>query len=244
MNQPAQPPPPQAADRRLACPECGEPAEQGQELCLRCGARVGRTYRRPPGWRVPAALAALGILLIGAGAGFAVADLTHDDGKKEKTVVPLGTRTTTPAPSVPTTPPSTTTTTGADRGVKPVPGPGGSTGSTPPAGGKAPPTGGAGSAGAGAGGPTGTPWPKGVTAYTVALATTKTRAAAQAQLAKASKRDFPAGILRASDYVGLPGPWVVFSSQYRTSDDAKRAAIVFAKEGFPAATVRKVRPRH
>src|SRR5207248_8590627 len=144
-------PPPVVTDRRVPCPRCGELAEPGQEVCLRCGALIGRSYRRPPSWRVPAALAALGVLLIGAGAGFGVAELTHHKSSKKKTgpisLNPTAPSTTAPpltttAPTTPppkTTPPTTTPTT-----------------TTPPSG------------GANAGAPL-TTWPSGTRAWTVVL---------------------------------------------------------------------------
>ena len=84
-------PPPVVTDRRVPCPRCGELAEPGQEICLRCGALVGRYYRRPPSWRIPAALAALGVLLVGAGVGFGVAELTHHKSAKKSAPVSLKT---------------------------------------------------------------------------------------------------------------------------------------------------------
>lgn len=236
----APPPPPQAADRRLSCPECGEMAEPGQELCLRCGARVGRTYRRPPSWRVPAALAALGILLIGAGVGFAVADLTHNkDSKNKKTVVPLTPTTTASAPAPTTTttattaPPTTTNTTptspGAARGVVPVPSPGATTNTNPTGGtspGKAPAS-----------------WPAGKTGYTVVLATARTRPAAEASARRATAQGVAAGVLRAADYRSVPGPWAAFSGQYKTLSVAQAAAKSCHTEGFKLCRATRVQPR-
>jgi hypothetical protein len=204
---------------------------------------VGRSYRRPPGWRLPAALAAIGILLIGAGVGFAVADLTHKKSKKEKTVVPLGPRTTAPGPALtsptttsttttPTTPSTTTTApspkAGAKRGVVPVPGPGGGTSGAP-----------AGPAGAAGG----TTWPKGKRGYTIALASAGTRRQARVTADRAAKKDIPTGYLQSANYAGLPAPWVVFSGQYNRRADAASAVNVYRSQGFSAARVQQVRPR-
>lgn len=200
-------------------------AQPGQELCLRCGARVGRTYRRPPSWRVPAALAALGILLIGAGAGFAVADLSHKKDKK-KTVVPLVPRTTTttttttaPATTAPATTSTAPTTTEGKRGVQPVPG---TTSASPTS---------------------ATEWPKGTNAWTVVLATAKTRADADSQARKATDKGIPAGVLKASDYANLKGPWVVFAGQYSSRKAAQNVGKSYASRGFKSWHVEHVKRR-
>ena len=67
-----------------SCPNCGEPVERRQLVCLNCGARVA--LRERTGWArepVTAVAAALVVLIvIGAGLfGFAISELTSgDDG--------------------------------------------------------------------------------------------------------------------------------------------------------------------
>lgn len=223
----AQPPAP-VADRRLPCPRCGELAEPGQEVCLRCGALVGRAYRRPPSWRVPAALAALGVLLIGAGAGFGVAELTHDKDKKKKPISLTPKRPVTPAiPPLATTAPTTTaptttapTTTGTT---------GTTTGTTP--------TGGASAAG------TLTNWPPGKAGWTVLLITTTNKSEAEKTARNAAKESISAGILDSDDYIGFQkDSWVAFMGQYDSKSAAKRAAKSYQAKGF-SGTPTEIRPK-
>jgi len=208
-------PPPVVSDRRVQCPRCGELAEPGQEVCLRCGALVGRSYKRPPSWRVPAALAALGVLLIGAGAGFGVAELTHHTSSKKKTgpisLNPTAPSTTAPpltttAPTTPppkTTPPTTTPTT-----------------TTPPSG------------GANAGAPL-TTWPSATRAWTVVLITTKDEARARTRAREAARKSISAGVIHGADYAGFAkDEWIVFMGQYPKRAAASRA-VVFVRPTRP-----------
>jgi cell division septation protein DedD len=216
-------PPPVLTDRRLPCPRCGELAEPGQEVCLRCGALVGRAYRRPPSWRVPAALAALGVLLIGAGAGFGVAELTHNKDKKKKPIS-LTPRPTAPAAPLPTTTAPTTTapTTTAPTTTDTTP-------TTPTT-----PTGGAGTL---------TTWPPGKSGWTVLLITTSNKQEAEKTAGNAAKKSISAGILDSNDYKGFQkDSWVAFMGQYDTKAAAKRAAKAYKDKGF-SGTPTEIRPK-
>ena len=212
----AAPPPPVAADRRVPCPRCGEPAQAGQEVCLRCGALVGRSYRRPPSWRVPAALAGLGVLLIGAGAGFGVAELTHDDDKDKKPISLTPRRPVAPAPET-TAPPTTTTT--APSTVEPTDATTtGTTPTTPPTGGAAPLT----------------TWPTGKTGWTVVLAAVTDRGQAEGRAQAAAGQQISAGILAGKEYKGFgKKQWVVFMGQYESKAAAARAEKAYSQKGFP-----------
>ena len=208
-------PPPPGGARRLECPRCGEPAEPGQEVCLRCGALVGRAYRRPPSWRLPAALAALGVLLIGAGVGFGVAELTHDEtGNKKK---PISLTPTQPVTRLPTTATPTTPT-----------GPSGPTGTTGSSGPTGPATGGA------PGNATLTSWPAGSSGWTVVLVTATKQKQAEDRAREAAAKSISAGVLRGSDYQGFSAnEWVAFMGQYQTKAAAQRARKSYADKGFP-----------
>lgn len=221
-------PPPPLTDRRLPCPRCGELTEPGQEVCLRCGALVGRAYRQAPSWRVPAALAALGVLLIGAGAGFGVAELTHDKDKKKKPIsltpkrpvapVPPPVATTTaPTTTAPTaTAPTTTDTTGTTTDTNP--------------------TGGA-SAG------TLTTWPPGQAGWTVLLLTTTNKSEAEKSARNAAKESISAGVFDSDEYVGFQkDSWVAFMGQYDSKAAAKRAAKSYQEKGF-SGTPTEVKPK-
>ncbi|MEA2307835.1 MAG: hypothetical protein QOI65_121 [Thermoleophilaceae bacterium] len=211
-------PPPSTADLRVPCPRCGEPAQPGQEICLNCGALVGRSYRRPPSWRVPAALAALGVLLIGAGAGFGVAELTHGKDKK-KPISLTPSRPVTPSTTATTPPPAATTTT---QPTSPT-----TTGTTP----TTPQT------------ATLTTWPAGTTGWTVVLTTMPDRNQAEARARSAAGQQISAGVLKGSDYRGFKKTeWVVFMGQYDSKSAAARAGKGYAKKGFPGKP-EQIRPK-
>jgi hypothetical protein len=82
------------------CPRCGAPAERGQLVCLDCGARIALTQSR--GGRsfesVPSVVLLLCVVILGAGAlGFAIGELTGDDGDGGEVV--SADRTAQPAPA-------------------------------------------------------------------------------------------------------------------------------------------------
>jgi hypothetical protein len=219
-------PPPVVSDRRTPCPRCGEVAEPGQEVCLRCGALVGRHYRRPPSWRLPAALAALGVLLIGAGVGFGVAELTHHKGSKKSAPVSLNpTAPSTPVPPPTTAPPKTITT---------AP-PSTTTSTTPPP--TTTPSGGAN------GSPTLTVWPSSTRGWTVVLLITNDKAKATARARDAARKAISAGVIHGSDYAGFNrADWIVFMGQYPKRDAAARAEKGYAAKGF-SGTPRFIKPK-
>jgi septal ring-binding cell division protein DamX len=64
------------------CPNCGAHAEPGQLVCLECGARLALDYRRPRGWKPAAAVIAVVLLL--AGAAFAITLIAVDDDAKDE----------------------------------------------------------------------------------------------------------------------------------------------------------------
>src|SRR5205085_2101056 len=66
-----------AAQEALACPNCGAPADAGQLMCLECGQRLALGYKRPPSWRLPAAVVAVVLLLAGIGVAIALAAVSN-----------------------------------------------------------------------------------------------------------------------------------------------------------------------
>src|SRR3954471_21986734 len=85
-----------AQKAEASCPHCGEPGEADQLVCLHCGGRVGLDYRRPPGWKLPAAIVAIVALLAVAGFGFGLREITH---KARTEVGDPGPATTKPKPA-------------------------------------------------------------------------------------------------------------------------------------------------
>ncbi|HEX8744332.1 MAG TPA: SPOR domain-containing protein [Thermoleophilaceae bacterium] len=230
------------AGAAIACPQCGSAAEPGQEMCIVCGSRIASApaAEGSRGWRLPAVLAGLGVLLLGVAIAFGVVELTSDDDVKKGDVADLSPSTTTPPAAQPpptTTPPPTPTTptTPTTPGTIPPatrePQPGDSnaqpddTPSTPDAGGPA-------------------EWPKGKTAYTVVLVSATSRNAADAKAEQAVKRGIDAGVLRSDDFSSLrPGFWVVFAGQFDSSEEATRAADRYAEQGFGGGYPRQVKPK-
>jgi hypothetical protein len=217
-------PPPSVADRRVPCPRCGELAEPGQEVCLRCGALVGRAYRRPPSWRLPAALAGLGVLLIGAGAGFGVAELTHHKSNKKTPISLTPKEPVTTAPTVTTPPPTPTGPSG----------PSGPSGASGPSG----PTSGGSAAGA-----TLTQWPAGKSGWAVVLTKAKSRKEAEDRARQAARSSISAGVIHGADYAGFGADqWIAFMGQYDSRAAASRAEKAYAAKGFPGKP-HKVSPK-
>jgi septal ring-binding cell division protein DamX len=64
------------------CPNCGAHSDPGQLVCLECGSRLALDYRRPRGWRPAAAI--IGLVLLVAGAAFAITLVTVDDDSKDE----------------------------------------------------------------------------------------------------------------------------------------------------------------
>jgi hypothetical protein len=195
-------------------------------VCLRCGALVGRAYRRPQSWRVPAALAAVGVLLIGAGAGFGVAELTHDKDNSKKKPISL----TPTKPVAPVAPPAATTapTTTAPTTTAPT------TTDTAPTTTDTTPTGGAGTL---------TTWPAGKHGWTVLLITTTNKSEAEKSARDAAKQAISAGVLDSNDYAGFQkNSWVAFMGQYDTKAAAKRAAKSYKAKGF-SGTPSEITPK-
>src|SRR3954469_24194611 len=60
------------------CPNCGAPADPGQLMCLECGSRLALGYKRPPAWRLPAAVVGVVLLIVGVGVALALAAAPND----------------------------------------------------------------------------------------------------------------------------------------------------------------------
>lgn len=86
-------------------------------------------------------------------------------------------------------------------------------------------------------------WPVGVSAWTVILASERTRAAARAAVERAGEAPvggLSLGVLHSNDYASLrSGYWVAFAGQFSHSGEALEAAEHFQSE-FPTAYPRFV----
>jgi hypothetical protein len=206
--------PEQPAPETVTCPNCGAPADQGQLMCLECGSRLALGYKRPPTWRLPAAV--IGFVLLVAGIGVAIALAAATDNAS-KTTAAAPTQPAAPQGAPADTPPTASTPAPAPTPSTPTPAPSGGTpsGTTATATPTPPPSTTA-----------TTGWPPGKSAFTVVLASMPTEAAAKDKLAKAKAAGITgAAILHSDDFPTLnPGYWVVFDGQYDSIDQAQGQA--------------------
>ena len=203
-----------------SCPNCGEPVERRQLVCLNCGGRVALRERtawaREPVTPVAAALVVL--IVIGAGLfGFAISELTSggddDSGAPQRAaadapaVVSGGkqpARTAEEAPAAEDAPateeaPAVTETAPAEASTEGVPG-----------------------------------WPDDLTAHTVVLVTSSDRAAALNVAKEARGRGLEAGLIRSDPYDLGSGLWIVYSGRFTTPEGAQAQAAQLA-DRYPGA---------
>jgi septal ring-binding cell division protein DamX len=221
--------PPPATGR--ACPRCGAPLEADQEWCLNCGTAVGTRIAPTPRWRVPVAIVGSVLVLLAAALVLTLIELGHDPqpvAKAPSAAAPTATPSVAPddgaaTPAPTTAPEPTATPTPAD----------GATPSVTPSEGNATPEGTPAAPGA-----TGlTEWPSGKTAWTVIVASTKSRAEAEK---KAKAAGIEAGVLHSDDFSSLrKGYWVVFEGQYPSQKAAQSAAEGRGNDAY----ARRVVPR-
>jgi SPOR domain len=197
-----------------SCPNCGAEAETGQLVCTNCGARLALGGPEPAR-NIPVLVAVAALLVLGAvAAGFALSEITSDDGSD-------GAGGGTPAASQPPAPPAAAEgnpqeSTGAEQ--------------APTAQEPAPPR-----------RRLLLDWPDDLTAHTVVLVTTSDRAAALRLARQAARSGIGAGLLRGDDYNLGAGLWVVFAGRFDSPEGASRQASDLA-ERFPGAYPQLVEP--
>lgn len=208
-----------------SCPSCGEPVDHRQLVCLNCGARVALRERTPWG-REPVTLLAvllLVVIVIGAGLfGFAISELTSDDGD-EPTRAAVNTSTTQePAAEEPEAKEP------ADEGPAVVSGdeqPARTAEELPP---EEPPR------------TDRVPgWPDGLSGHTVVLVSSSDRAAALNVAKQARASGLEAGLIRSDPYNLGTGLWIVYSGQFTTPEGAERQAAQLA-DRYPGAYPQRV----
>jgi hypothetical protein len=196
------------------CPQCGEPTERGQLVCVNCGARLALrqppAYAGPPRSAIPALVILLAVVVIGAGAlGFALNEITSDDdggGGHTAQANGGGGDGGEQAQTTPTETSETETATAQQSDKSPL-----------------------------------LEWPKGVTGYTVVLVTTGDHAAARRVALEASRSGLEAGLLRSDDYDLGTGLWIVFAGRFDTREGASRQAQNLAGR-YPGAYAQQVKP--
>jgi hypothetical protein len=248
MVEPPPPPPPPIDPGPLPpapepglCPRCGAPHDPYQEYCLECGVRLPAPYgtRRQEIWSsgsplwLWAALAALLLVALVAGAIVAVAATREDKESQPGTSIPVGstsphttdTGILTQPPTVTINPPTTTfgttstiptTTTTATTTIGTTT----TTGST-------------------------VTWPANKDGYSIFLKSVPTsQGRSQADEAAQRARNqglTQVGVLNSSNYSSLnSGYWVTFTGIYDTEQQADNALPNARSRGFPTAYVRRV----
>ena len=241
VEPPPPPPPPESAPPPPApepgrCPNCGAPHDVYQEYCLECGRRLPGLYmggrytevwrRDSPVW-LWAALAALLLVALVAGAVVALAATNDDKNSGPATSIPVVSTTpqttntvgvVTQPPTITINPPTTTLST--------------TTFGTTTFGTTTTNTG-------------NTTWPAGKDGFTVILKSVPTsngRSQADAAANKARTNGLTqVGVLNSSDYSSLnPGYYVTFTGIYDTNAQAQAALPNARSRGFPTAYVREI----
>lgn len=238
---PPEPPPPSVEpplpDPNL-CPRCGAPRDEFQEYCLECGIRLppppGVTSVRSTIWSresplwLWAALAALLLVALIAGAIVAIAATDEKTGRRSSIPVVSTNPTTTDTVGVITQPPTFTinpgTTTTAPTTTT-LPTTTQATTTTPTTG-------------------TLTNWPAGKDGYTIVLRSvpkSQGRQVAEDEARRAINQGLSqVGVLDSSDYSSMrSGYWVVFSGVYDRKAQAQ-SGLSTARSRYPLAYVRQV----
>jgi hypothetical protein len=237
-SAPDVPPSPEPPPEPGVCPRCGAPHDPYQEYCLECGHRLPSPYgmrtreiwsRDSPLWLWAALLALLLVALV-AGAIVAIAATRGDKEGQPRTSIPVVATgpSTTDTVGVITQPPTTVT-------INPPTTTFGSTTTLPTTTLSTTTT------------TTGTvTWPAGKDGYSIFLKSVPTsegRAKADAAAQRARNNGLSqVGVLNSSDFSSLrPGYWVTFTGIYDTQQQANAALPNARARGFPTAYTRPVR---
>jgi SPOR domain len=254
-------PPPEPS----TCSVCGAELDPGQTYCLECGSPTPLAPRLRRGTGGLAAVA-LGLAILGAGAGALAYVASQDDGTPGTEMVSRPS-----VPSIITVPTTTTPTTLTDSSL---PGdtisttgtlPADTTFTTPttdttsqlpidtmpdsglitetgPAGGQTTsefPTDG-GTVDPGTGGSGTDDWPAGTSGWTAIVSSVRNEADARASASTLASQGQPSGVLWSTDHPPLnPGYWVVFSGTFSTKSEALAQARTLVAQ-WPGAYPRQV----
>lgn len=217
---------PPATEQR-ACPRCGAALAPDQEWCLSCGDAVGTTIAPTPRWRLPVVLVGTLLALLAAALVLSLVELGGDPQPVAEAPGNAATPTPSAAPDDGAAAPAPTV--APEPSVTPSPSATPEAGLTPLP--EANPDGGAPAAAGGL-----AQWPDGKRAWTVVVASTRSRSEAR----KKARAAGDAGVLHSDDFSSLrKGYWVVFAGQY----PSRSAAETAAESRAGGAYARRVVPR-
>jgi hypothetical protein len=200
------------------CRSCGEPVDPRQLVCLNCGARVALKEHRSWATEPLAPIAALLVVVIVIGAGlfgFAISELTSDDGGGDELAGQPATAQEEPRAQAPGAE-GPAVVSGGRQGTE-------ASTETAPAETEA------------AADPNAIPgWPDGVTAHTVVLVTSSDGPGARNVAREARRAGLEAGMIRSDPYDLGSGLWIVFTGRFDTREGAVRQAAGL-QDRYPGA---------
>jgi hypothetical protein len=200
---------------RLRCPRCGANLAPDQDWCLECGAAATTRILRPPSWKLAAAIV-VGVVAAVVVALVIVVNALSGDADRAAATPARAPAVTTPAKPAPA--PAATASTAA---ATPT------TASAPAAGG------------------TIASWPRGKVGWTVVLATTSSRPAAERRARDLIAKGVKAGVLDTSRFnIDASGAsFVVFTGRFPSQDAAVSAEGRLRSRAPASVFVAQVSPR-
>jgi hypothetical protein len=202
---------------QLRCPRCGANLAPDQDWCLECGAAATTRILRPPSWKLAAAIV-LGVVAAVVVVVVLVVNALSGDADRAAAIPARAPAATTPAKPAPAPAPAPTASTTA-----PTP----TTASAPAAGG------------------TIASWPRGKVGWTVVLATTSSRPAAEQHARGLIAKGVKAGVLDTSRFnIDASGAsFVVFTGRFPSQDAAVSAEGRLGSRAPASVFVAQVSPR-
>ena len=203
---------------QLRCPRCGANLAPDQDWCLECGAAATTRILRPPSWKLAAAIV-LGVVAAVVVVMVIVVNALSGDANRAAATPARAPAATTPAKPAPA--PAATPSTTATTPTTPT------TASTPAAGG------------------TIASWPRGKVGWTVVLATTSSRSAAEQRARGLIAKGVKAGVLDTSRFnIEASGAsFVVFTGRFPSQDGAVSAEGRLGSRAPASVFVAQVSPR-
>jgi ribosomal protein L37E len=199
----------------LRCPRCGASLAADQDWCLECGAAATTRILRPPSWKLAAAIV-IGVIAVVVIAVVIVVNALSSDADRAAAVHTRAPAAAKPANAAPA-PAAASAPTATT-----------ATTATTPAGGGAIAS-----------------WPAGKAAWTVVLATTSSRAAAEQRARDLIAKGVKAGVLDTSKFAidASGAKFVVFSGQYSGQDSAVSAEGNLGNKAPASVFVAQVTPQ-